>query len=56
MFDSSEELKALEDLVDNLRTLFQHEDQLIAEGWYSRLEFLKAVIDVMQDGIEKIQQ
>lgn len=42
-------------MADNLRTLFQHEDQLIAEGWYSKLEFLNAVYDVIQEGIKDMR-
>ena len=56
MIDSlNKELKALEEMTDNLRTLFQHEDRLIAEGWYSKLEFLNAVRDVIQEGIKNMK-
>lgn len=55
MYDSLKGLKALEEMADNLRTLFQHEDQLIAEGWYSKLEFLNAVYDVIQEGIKDMR-
>lgn len=57
MIDSlNKELKALEEMTDNLRTLFRHEDQLIAEGWYSKLEFLNAVLDVIQEGIKNMKE
>ena len=57
MIDSlNKELKALEEMTDNLRTLFQHEDRLIAEGWFSKLEFLYAVYDVIQESIEHMKE
>ena len=54
MFESAEGLKALEDLTENLRTLFQQEHQLKAEGWYSDLEFQKAVLAVFKEFIAKL--
>lgn len=54
MYDNAEGLKALEELTENLRTLFQREDQLKAEGWYSDEEFQKAVLDVFREFIAKL--
>lgn len=48
---SDEELKAREVLTDNLRILFQRENQLKAEGWYSDEEFQEAVLDVIKEYI-----
>ena len=49
MFDTFEELKALEDLTDNLRFLFRYEEQLIQEGWYTESEFLQAVLEAIEE-------
>ena len=56
MIDSMKELKALEELAEDLRLLFQNEHLLIAEGWYSDLEFLYAVFDTIKEGIKKMQE
>lgn len=56
MIDSLNELKALKELTENLRFLFQNESQLIADGWYSDLEFLYAVQDVVKDYMEKLKE
>lgn len=56
MIDSLNELKALKELTEDLRFLFQNEDQLIADGWYSNLEFLYAVQDAVKDYIEKLKK
>ena len=49
MFDTFEELKALEDLTDNLRFLFRYEEQLIQEGWYTESEFLQAILAAIEE-------
>lgn len=56
MIDSLNELKALKELTENLRFLFQNESRLIADGWYSDLEFLYAVQDVVKDYMEKLKE
>lgn len=53
MFQTDEELKAQEELLENLRTLFRYEATLKAEGWYSDAEFQQAVIDAIQAYLEK---
>lgn len=54
MFENVEGLKALEELTESLRTLFQREHQLKAEGWYSDLEFQKAVLAVFKEFIAEL--
>ncbi|WP_296125011.1 hypothetical protein [uncultured Bacteroides sp.] len=54
MFDNDEGLKALEELTDSLRNLFQDETKLKAEGWYSIEEFQRAVLDVIKEFINKL--
>lgn len=49
MSDMFNELKALEDLTDNLRFLFRYEEQLIQEGWYTESEFLQAVLEAIEE-------
>ena len=49
MLDSFKELKALEDLTDNLRFLFRYEEQLIQEGWYTESEFLQAILAAIEE-------
>ena len=49
MYDMFNELKALEDLTDNLRFLFRYEEQLIQEGWYTESEFLQAVLEAIEE-------
>ncbi len=49
MLDTFNELKALEDLTDNLRFLFRYEEQLIQEGWYTESEFLEAVLEAIEE-------
>ena len=49
VFDTFEELKALEDLTDNLRFLFRYEEQLIQEGWYTESEFLQAILAAIEE-------
>lgn len=49
MLDTFNELKALEDLTDNLRFLFRYEKQLIQEGWYTESEFLEAVLEAIEE-------
>lgn len=49
MLDTFKELKALEDLTDNLRFLFRYEEQLIQEGWYTESEFLEAVLEAIEE-------
>lgn len=53
MFYTDEELKAQEELLENLRTLFRHESTLKAEGWYSEAEFQQAVIDAIMEYLEQ---
>lgn len=54
MFKTDEELKAQEELLENLRTLFCYEATLKAEGWYSEAEFQQAVIYAICDYLEKV--
>ena len=54
MFDTDEELKAREELLENLRTLFRYESTLIADGWYSEAEFQQAVIDAINEYLDKV--
>lgn len=56
MNDVLKELKALEELTENLRLLFRNEDLLKAEGWYSDSEFLEAVKDEVNDYVETMQE
>ena len=49
MLDTFKELKALEDLTDNLRFLFRYEEQLIQEGWYTESEFLQAILAAIEE-------
>ena len=49
MLDTFKELKALEDLTNNLRFLFRYEEQLIQEGWYTESEFLQAVLEAIEE-------
>ena len=49
MLDTFKELKALEDLTDNLRFLIRYEEQLIQEGWYTESEFLEAVLEAIEE-------
>lgn len=56
MNDVLKELKALEELTDNLRLLFRNEDLLKAEGWYSDSEFLEAVQDEVNDYLKHMQE
>ena len=49
MLDTFNELKALEDLTDNLRFLFRYEEQLIQEGWYTESEFLQAILAAIEE-------
>lgn len=56
MFNNDDELKAQEELLDDLRNLFRHEYRLKADGWYSEAEFLQAVLDAISDYLEKQQQ
>lgn len=56
MFDNDDELKAQEELLDDLRNLFRHECRLKADGWYSEAEFLQAVLDAICDYFERQRQ
>ena len=56
MNDVLKELKALEELTDNLRLLFRNEDLLKAEGWFSDSEFLEAVQDEVNDYLKHMQE
>lgn len=49
MLDTFKELKALEDLTNNLRFLFRYEEQLIQEGWYTESEFLQAILAAIEE-------
>lgn len=49
MLDTFKELKALEDLTDNLRFLIRYEEQLIQEGWYTESEFLQAILAAIEE-------
>ena len=53
MLDTFKELKALEDLTDNLRFLFRYEEQLIQEGWYTESEFLQAILAAIEEWQKK---
>lgn len=55
MFDTDEELKAREELLDNLRTLFRYESILKADGWYSETEFQQAVVDAFVEYLSSIK-
>ena len=54
MLDFMQGLKAREDMLNELRVLFRHEEQLKKEGWYSDSDFFEAVIQTFLEGIEKM--
>ena len=54
MFDLMKGLKAREEMLESLRFLFRHEEQLKKEGWYSDSEFFEAVIQTFLEGVEKM--
>ena len=54
MFDLMKGLKAREEMLETLRFLFRHEEQLKKEGWYSDSEFFEAVIQAFTEGVEKM--
>ncbi len=54
MFDLMKRPKAREDMLEELRFLFRHEEQLKKEGWYSDSDFFEAVIQTFLEGIEKM--
>lgn len=54
MFDLMKGLKAREEMLESLRFLFRHEEQLKKEGWYSDSEFFEVVIQTFLEGIEKM--
>lgn len=54
MLDFMQGLKAREDMLNELRFLFRHEEQLKKEGWYSDSDFFEAVIQTFLEGIEKM--
>lgn len=56
MFYNDDELKAQEELLEELRSLFRHEYRLKAEGWYSEAEFLQSVLDAIYEYLEKLKQ
>lgn len=53
MFQIDEELKAREELLDNLRILFRYESILKTDGWYSDAEFQQAVLDAFEEYLDK---
>lgn len=52
MLYNDDELKAQEELLEELRSLFRHEYRLKAEGWYS----LQSVLDAIYEYLEKLKQ
>ena len=54
MFNMMNGLKAREEMLETLRFLFRHEEQLKKEGWYSDSEFFEAVIQTLLEGVEEM--
>ena len=41
MIDNDEGLKDREETLNELRSLFRYEEQLLSGGWYSKADFVK---------------
>ena len=51
-----EGLKTREEMLADLRFLFLNEEMLLKEGWYSESEFFDAVIQTVEETVEKLKE